>query len=69
MARRVQVRVSYSKDAGYFTRLCEAVEQDTAKSPQWRRELLTHLKAATILMMQAQNEPAQVISAKKGRKK
>lgn len=73
MARNFRPRVSYTADAGFLNRLCRAVEEDKTRPATWKAELLTHLKAASILMINAPEQsvipsPSIVLTLKKAPK-
>lgn len=51
MGRPVKIRASYVQDAQYLVRIAQAVERDTERSSDWRREALHHLEELTALFM------------------
>lgn len=51
MPRKLKLRLSYSADTHYLTRLLSAVEMDTRHSAEWVAEVSMHLRALAILFM------------------
>jgi hypothetical protein len=58
MARNVNVRENYLKDAIVMRRTAEAVEADPHASPEWKMELCGHLHAAMRLFLEKDSNGA-----------
>jgi hypothetical protein len=53
MARPFKQRESYLSDAAFLNRCAQAVENDNRRPLKWKQEVINHLKAASILMLNA----------------
>ena len=51
MSRRVQIRVSYSADATYLSRLLQAVERDNRLSPELKGRIIGNLQVLISLLI------------------
>jgi len=51
MGRKVQIRVSYQQDAGYLTRLSQAVEMDEKRPLKWRREVIMRINEIIVMFL------------------
>jgi hypothetical protein len=52
MPRKPQVRISYQNDAAYFVRLSQAVEDDNKRSSKWKKKVLGHLNALSLIFLE-----------------
>lgn len=53
MPRSVKARVSYHADAAFLARLSIAVEKDEKLTKEKKKEIISHLTAANVLLLQA----------------
>lgn len=48
MPRLPAIRVSYQNDANYLLRLVDAIERDTKRPAEWRKQLATETRALAL---------------------
>lgn len=53
MGRDVPIRLSYSADGVFLSRLKRAIEKDPKLPPEWKAEAISHVNALQILFMDA----------------
>ena len=52
MSRKPKIRISYQSDAAFLVRLAQAVEEDKKRDKKWKKEVLTHLNALTMIFIE-----------------
>jgi len=52
MGRLPKIRVNYQADAVFLTNLSRAIENDERRSPEWKKEALSHLQSLVSLFLQ-----------------
>lgn len=62
MGRDVVIRVSYSQDSIYLSRLKRAIELDPRQSTDWKQRATTALDTLTVLFIQASNGGLSVVA-------
>lgn len=71
MARQPKLRVSFSGDHAYLTRLASAIERDPQRTPEWKRQALVNIIALQTLfledkarLLKSPEEKAQLLKPK-----
>lgn len=62
MGRDVVIRVSYSQDAIFISRLKRAIELDPKQSPDWKQRATSACDTLSILLIQASNGGLSVVA-------
>ena len=52
MGRKTKPRTNYRQDAIVMRRIIDAIEVDTASSPEWKEKVTGHLHAAMTLFLE-----------------
>ena len=53
MGRKVEIRVSFSSDITYLSRLMRAIEKDAKRSIEWKRACIERLQGLIALFLDA----------------
>lgn len=64
MGRNVKIRASYDHDAQYLLRLKQAVENDSSRPLEWRKEIMTMLQELIEAFIQAPNQATNQVTQK-----